>query len=294
MDYPADFCYVFVMKRYLKIIFKEDVQKIFDHFSSTFDMKILFYSPDGEIIKVGLNRPNALYCRLMQDNLFGVDACRAIDRKGQEEAKNLKRTVDHFCHAGVKDIITPIFSNGALLGFIGFGQFRQNRKIPLPVMTGWTRRGGGYAELKEAYYKLPYYSKEKEKHIKELFMFLFNYIVSQHMIMAKGHVIIQKALSYIQDHIEEPVQLGEVAAAVGRSRSTVSHLFKSKLDMGFKKTVMTIRFEKAEEYFRTSPHLKVKEVAEKIGYEDPLYFSRVFKKYRKLCPRQYIRHLDAG
>lgn len=294
MDYSADFCYVFAVKHALWIIFKDDVQKIFDHFSSTFDLKILFYSVGGEIIKVGRNRPNSLYCQLTQDKLFGINACLDIDRKGRERAKALGKTVDHFCHAGIKDLFTPVFSDGNLLGYIGFGQFRQNGRVPPKVMTEWIRRGLSPADLTAAYLQLPYYSKEKENDIKELFSFLFNYIVSQQMIAPKGDLILHEALSYIQTHIDGPIRLSDVAAAVGRSRSTISHLFKDKLKTGFKKTVMDSRFDKAQEYFRDSPHLKIKEVAEKVGYDDALHFSRIFKKHRNLSPRQYVRTMDRG
>lgn len=294
MDFSADICYVFAVKHDLWIIFKDDVQKIFDHFSSTFDLKILFYSVGGEIIKVGHNRPNSLYCRLTQDKLFGINACLDIDREGREKAKRLGKTVDHFCHAGIKDILTPVFGEGHLLGYIGFGQFRQSAKVPPKVMAEWIRKGLSPAELTTAYLQLPYYSKEKEADIKELFSFLFNYIVSQQMIAAKGDLILHKALSYIQAHIDEPIRLGDVAAAVGRSRSTVSHLFKEKLNTGFKKSVMDSRFDKAQEYFRLAPHLKIKEVAEKVGYDDSLHFSRIFKKHRKISPRQYIRTMARG
>jgi AraC-like DNA-binding protein len=34
-------------------------------------------------------------------------------------------------------------------------------------------------------------------------------------------------------------------------------------------------------------NIKVKEVAEAIGYEDPYYFSRLFKKYMNVSPEQY-------
>jgi AraC-like DNA-binding protein len=216
------------------------------------------------------------------------------DREGREKAKNLRKTVDHFCHAGIKDLFTPVFSDGNLLGYIGFGQFRQNGRVPAKVMTEWVRKGYPPAELTDAYLKLPFYSKEKETDIKELFSFLFNYIVSQQMIAAKGDLILHEALSYIQTHIDGPIRLSDLAAAVGRSRSTISHLFKEKLKTGFKKTVMNSRFDKAQEYFRDSPHLKIKEVAEKVGYDDALHFSRIFKKHRNLSPRQFIREMERG
>jgi AraC-like DNA-binding protein len=294
MDFSAEFCYVFAMKHDLWIIFKDDIQKIFDHFSSMFDLKILFYSAEGEIIKVGLNRPNSLYCQLIQDKLFGINACLNIDREGREKAKTLGKTVDYFCHAGIKDILTPVLSDGNVLGYIGFGQFRQSGGVFPKVMTEWIRKGRSPAELTAAFLQLPYYSKEKETDIKELFSFLFNYIVSQQMIAAKGDLILHKALSYIHAHIDGAIRLSDVAAAVGRSRSTISHLFKGKLRMGFKKTVMNIRFDKAEEYFRIAPHLNIKEVAARVGYDDSLQFSRIFKKHRKLSPRQFIREMDRG
>lgn len=280
------------MKHALRIIFKDDVQNIFDRFSSVFDLKIVFYSPDGEIIKVGLNRPNSLYCQLIQDQLFGINACLSVDRILREKARTLRKATENVCHAGVKDVVAPIFSDASLIGYIGYGQFRQRNDVPPRVMSAWAQKGWNPSPLKAAFLRLPIYSNEKETDIKELFSYLLNYIVSQQMIAAKGDLVLHKALSYIYSHVDCPISLSDVATAVERSRSTVSHLFKDKLKSGFKNTVMNIRFDKAEEYFRIAPHLKIKDVSEKVGYEDALYFSRIYKRHRKLSPRQFIRQLD--
>ena len=273
----------------LEVIFGDDVQKIFDHFSSAFDLKILFYSRVGEIIKVGLNRPNSLYCRLMQNKLFGIGACVDQDREGRELAKALGATFGHTCHAGVRDFFMPIDIEGNLLGYVGFGQFRHGRNVPSGVMREWIRKGRNPATLRAAFLKLPSYTEGKEADIKELFSFLLNYIVSQRMIIMKGDVVLHKALSHIYSHIDGDIRLNDVAMGVRRSRSTVSHLFKTKLNKGFKKTVLDIRFSKAEEYLRMVPHLKIREVAEKVGYGDPLHFSRIFKKHRGLSPSQFVQ-----
>ena len=135
----------------------------------------------------------------------------------------------------------------------------------------------------------PTYTEGREADIKELFSFLLNYIVSQRMIIMKGDVVLHKALSHIYSHINGDIRLDDVAMAVRRSRSTVSHLFKTKLNKGFKKTVLDIRFSKAEEYLRMVPRLKIREVAEKVGYGDPLYFSRIFKKHRGLSPSHFVQ-----
>jgi AraC-like DNA-binding protein len=275
------------MKHVLKIIFKDDVQKIFDHFSSIFDIRILFYSAEGNIIKVGLNRPNSRFCQLVQNKLYGRQACLDTDQQKRNEAKAKGKTIHYFCHAGLKEALTPIYTDGELLGFMGIGQFRQHHDISKNVLNDWIQKHGDPSSLLEAHAKLPYYSKEKAEAILELFSILVNHIVSQHMITAKGDFLFYKIISYIHSNIESPITLDEISSFMEKSNSTISHLFRKKLQMSFKEAVINIKFDKAEEYFQTCPDMKIREVADKVGYSDPLYFSRIYKKYRKMTPSQY-------
>jgi len=275
------------MKHVLKIIFKDKVQTIFDLFSSIFDVRIIYYSPEGNIIKVGLNRPNSRYCQLIQNKLHRTQSCLSTDQQKREEAKSKGKTIQYSCHADLKEVLTPIYNDGYLLGFMGYGQFRQNNSISSRILNAWIQKYEDPSELTEAYKALPYYEREKAQDMLELFSVLVNHIVSKHMITAKGDFLLQKVLEYIHSNIEDPVSLYEISSYVGRSSSTISHLFKNKLNMSFKETMINIKLDKAEEYFRTYPHLKISEVAEKIGYSDPLYFSRIYKKYRLKTPSQY-------
>lgn len=42
-------------------------------------------------------------------------------------------------------------------------------------------------------------------------------------------------------------------------------------------------------FLLTNSSLKIKEVANEVGYEDSLYFSKVFKKITGVSPKEYIR-----
>jgi len=274
------------MNSILKLIFKDEVQDIFDHFSAVFDIKILFYTVDGEIVKVGLNKPNSSYCDLIQAKLYGRKSCLEMDNKRRIEAKARGDTICYRCHAGLDESITPLYSNDQLLGYVGFGQFRTAPGISSQVLRDWSKKYPA-AELQKAYDQLPFYSPEKVQHILGLFSVLVKYIVSQRMITIKGDLLAQQMLSYIDRHIDQSVTLQEVARHFGRSESTVSHLFRKKFNSGFKQTLIDLKLAKADEYLKTFPNLKISEIAEKIGYDDPLYFSRLYKKNRKLTPRQY-------
>ena len=47
--------------------------------------------------------------------------------------------------------------------------------------------------------------------------------------------------------------------------------------------------EKAEEYFHQKPEMSIEEVAEKVGFQDQFYFSRLYRKYRGIPPSEYRR-----
>jgi len=70
--------------------------------------------------------------------------------------------------------------------------------------------------------------------------------------------------------------------------SSLSHLFKKVLGKSFKQFQIEIKLERAEEYLRTIPGISVGEAANRVGYQDPLYFSRIFRKYKKVPPSALI------
>ena len=274
------------MNRILTPILDDNLQKIFDHFSSILDIRILFYSPTGEIIKVGLNRPNSNYCSLIQKELKGRQRCLELDDEKRNEAAAAKKTICYTCHAGLKESITPIYSDNILLGFIGFGQFRTEEQIPAGIKETWKTREDS-EQLEAEYMSLPLFPPEKLDHILGLFSIIINHIVTHRLVTMKGDLLIFKIISWLKENIHLPLSLTETAEKFDRSESTISHLFNRKTGMSFKKNLILMKLEKAEEYLERYPDIKISEVAVKTGYEDPLYFSRLFRKYRGISPREY-------
>ncbi len=89
---------------------------------------------------------------------------------------------------------------------------------------------------------------------------------------------INKALDYINANYEKAVSLAEVAAVVHLNPEYFSRLFKEDTGENFSVYIMTYRLKKAEELFKTTD-MKMYEVAERVGYPNLSYFSRIYKKY---------------
>ena len=103
-------------------------------------------------------------------------------------------------------------------------------------------------------------------------------------------IFVDAMKNYINEHWEEPLALQDIADIFHFSTSYVSRLFKQCNDCGFSDYVTAVKIEHSKSLL-CEPNATVNSVAEKLGYTDPYYFSKIFKKYMLLSPRDYmIRH----
>ena len=88
---------------------------------------------------------------------------------------------------------------------------------------------------------------------------------------------VKSALAYVSDHYASIESLAEVSAHVNLNTEYFCRIFKAETGMTFNGYLTEYRVKKAAELLRRTD-LKVYEVAEKVGYPNLSYFSRVFKK----------------
>jgi two-component system response regulator YesN len=98
--------------------------------------------------------------------------------------------------------------------------------------------------------------------------------------------LVQNAVEYIQKNISKDVSLQTVADAVYISPNYLSSLFKENFSESFKDFVIRVKIEKAQELLQTTD-LKVKQVADAVGYNDCRYFTKTFKKITGKCPEEF-------
>lgn len=97
-----------------------------------------------------------------------------------------------------------------------------------------------------------------------------------------------KAVRWIERTYTQPLHASEVAAQIGMSRSSFSVKFKKYVGITFGDFVSKLRIGKAEELLLNT-ELGMTEIAEKSGYEDVYYFSRVFREKMQCSPAEYRR-----
>ena len=101
-----------------------------------------------------------------------------------------------------------------------------------------------------------------------------------------GFEYVQKAIKFIDYNYSGNIDINDVAASAGISRSHLYRLFMQHISMPPNEYLMRFRISKGTELLETG-RLSVGEVAYSTGFSDQLYFSRVFKKYMGVPPSRY-------
>jgi two-component system response regulator YesN len=99
--------------------------------------------------------------------------------------------------------------------------------------------------------------------------------------------VIRQVKEYIEQHYTNPeLSLNDVAAQANLSASHFSVVFSQETSQTFKEYLTEIRINKAKELLRMTT-LRSAEIAYQVGYNDPHYFSSVFKKNTGLSPIEF-------
>ncbi len=110
--------------------------------------------------------------------------------------------------------------------------------------------------------------------------------ISDVATFSSQHIVIDRALAYINDHFNQQITLEQVAEEINRSPYYFSHLFRKVMNMTFVEYITQTRIKKAKELL-LGDDLTISEISSGIGYQDPNYFSRVFKAICGVSPKQW-------
>lgn len=97
---------------------------------------------------------------------------------------------------------------------------------------------------------------------------------------------VRKAINFLGKHLDKKISLNKLAQEVGYSPTYLSTIFKKETNYSPISYFSHLKILKACEFLDYT-NMKIKEISFNLGYSDPYYFTKDFKKKMGMSPRQY-------
>lgn len=97
---------------------------------------------------------------------------------------------------------------------------------------------------------------------------------------------IAESLKLIEERYNENLSLDEISHAISVSKNYFCYLFKREVGMSLWNYLTTVRLRYAKKLLEETD-LKAYEIAFLVGYDNPSYFSKVFKRQEQMTPNEY-------
>lgn len=164
------------------------------------------------------------------------------------------------------------------------------RLINLPE-SDKSRYGDRFVLFEEMYQNLEKgYSPENLEYVSFCLMYFLasiKYLNQYREInVVKEADVIQRAIIYMKDNLEEKVSLKDIADHVGYSGSRFGAIFTEKTSYPPMDYYNQLKIQRACSYLQFSD-LKLKEIAFRLGYYDAFHFSKAFKHEMEITPKEY-------
>lgn len=101
-----------------------------------------------------------------------------------------------------------------------------------------------------------------------------------------GNKIIERSIKYMEENYDKKLSLNDISEYMAMSKNYFCYIFKKETGKNLWTYLTEIRMDKAKKLIDNT-NLKTYEIAYQLGYENPNYFSKIFKKTFNMTPSEY-------
>lgn len=286
--------------------FKKELLSIQKDLISITNMGIVIIDIDGEYITEKTNYSE--FCKVFRKNSTLSLFCEKCDLKALNKVLLSRTPYIYKCHSGLIDVIIPILYEGEIIGAFLIGQFllENNQEFELEkILKENIGKNIDLKLLQEKYKELTVINLEKLESIIRIVTYSTYYIAdcikNKKWLEMKNTVSkvkielsnskIAPIIKYINEHINENVSLSLGANLCNMSQSQFSRTFKKETGKTFKEYVLLKKIEQAKFYIKTTDK-SFSEISDFLGFEDSSYFTKLFKKYEGITPKEYKKFIS--
>ncbi|MDX8335147.1 MULTISPECIES: PocR ligand-binding domain-containing protein [Cetobacterium] len=283
--------------------YKKELIKIQEDIVNMTKMAVVIVDDEGNYLTEKSNYSE--FCKIFRKNKELNSFCEKCDVKALSKAFLSLKPYIYRCHAGLVDMIIPIIYQGELIGAFLVGQILLEDEETFDLDNILVENIGKEFSIRKIAENYNFLKKVKYSELQSIASILhytsvyitnciknkvwYNHKIENNIKQERveySHSQISSAITHINENVRDNLHLEEVSNLCNLSVSQFSRVFKRETGKTFKEYVLMKKIEKAK-YFLEITNKSLSEISNEIGIDDSSYFTKVFKKYEKMCPKEY-------
>ncbi len=263
-----------------------DIEELKSHllpFHYLTGFRVSIYNLDFREI-FGFPRHACDFCLTIKKNPSANKLCLQSDYAAFIKARTTGKSCLYTCPFGLYEAVVPLFVDGILAGYLMVGQVTAESKqaisniryLAMPFVAGESR-------AMEQMNALPSLHSEKILASLPILEICANQIIVHGLIKPDIYTLPLKIKEFIDNHYTDELNINNICEHTCYSRSYIIKSFKDSYGYCISKYIESKRLSLAIELMHMS-NASITEIASECGFNDPYYFSKVFKKVYGCSP----------
>lgn len=248
---------------------------------------VIFDSDYQEILSYPESHCN--FCALMHSMEVTRRKCIKSNENSFQRCKKSTHLEIYHCHAGLVEATAPLIDNGAVIGYIMFGQI-SDLKSKDEVKDHLRSVLRDYALPDNEATDIVYQITRKDSHqilaaakILEACTF---YVLLKDIISLRRQNFMENLNTFLMAHLSEDLSIERLMQEFHVSRNKLYESTSTYLGIGIAEHIKSLRINEAKRLLKETD-LKIMQISDMVGFTDYNYFCRVFKAETGLPAKQY-------
>ncbi|MBQ3016140.1 MAG: PocR ligand-binding domain-containing protein [Clostridia bacterium] len=227
------------------------------------------------------------FCAAIRSNKKYLDRCLASDLEGLKKCTESGGACMYKCHMGLSELLTPIKSDGVVIGFILVGQSICDEdylavKKNIEKFPDKSLHGVLYRELEH----VRSLSIDELRAMERLTQICSSYIDMKKLIKRREEPTKKLIEEYIAENLRYEIGIESLTRTFRMSRSSLYSFSKKNFGMGISEYISSVRMDAARDMLLTTD-MTVSEISYAVGIYDTNYFIKQFKAKWGLPPKKW-------
>ena len=219
------------------------------------------------------------FCSLIRNTPFGPNACKACDIAAFKTVKKSGVPYVYTCHAGLTEAVTPIKLGDGILGYVILAHLLPQEDYEKHLSNAFEKAqnyGVEAANILPALKEIPPHTKEHIDACVHLLDAVAAYLQITNWITWKAEDLTARITQYIELNIDKELNSDLLCKIFYISRTKLYQIAINAYGKSINKYIQDKKIARAKALLKSNHSIAY--VAQKTGFSDPNYFSKVFKK----------------